>query len=254
LGHTEYGLSNTEIDKFFHEAGIIDKHGPDTKWKRLYHNFINHQKFQGSNGKIVQFIQSALSPARNLNKKDRHLLFVNELNKALSFEGYYVSESGKINRASTKTTTISEAEARAKELSQRLITRDIHSRVLYYCKAELLAEDYFHATHEAVKGVFSRIRDMTFIEEDGHKLIDATLLSQTNNTPPVLIINSYQSLSHIAEQKGFATLLKGMYGMFRNPTAHEVRTKWTMTKEDAEDILSMVSLVHRRLDKSQKIR
>ena len=36
--------------------------------------------------------------------------------------------------------------------------------------------------------------------------------------------------------------------MFRNPTAHAPRVQWEMTREDAEDLLSLVSLIHRRLD------
>lgn len=36
--------------------------------------------------------------------------------------------------------------------------------------------------------------------------------------------------------------------MFRNPTAHEARALWAMDQDDAEDLLSMVSLIHRRLD------
>ncbi|WP_348630827.1 TIGR02391 family protein [Mesorhizobium sp. M4B.F.Ca.ET.203.01.1.1] len=50
------------------------------------------------------------------------------------------------------------------------------------------------------------------------------------------------------EQKGFGNLLKGTFGMFRNPMAHEARINWAMSKEDAEDLLSLVSLIHRRLD------
>jgi uncharacterized protein (TIGR02391 family) len=36
--------------------------------------------------------------------------------------------------------------------------------------------------------------------------------------------------------------------MFRNPAAHEAKIFWEMTKEDAEDLLSLVSLIHRRID------
>ena len=45
--------------------------------------------------------------------------------------------------------------------------------------------------------------------------------------------------------------VKGTFGMFRNPMAHEARVKWVMTKDDAEDLLSLVSLTHRRLDASR---
>jgi hypothetical protein len=34
--------------------------------------------------------------------------------------------------------------------------------------------------------------------------------------------------------------------------AHEARINWPMTKEDAEDLFSLVSLIHRRLDAARK--
>ena len=43
-------------------------------------------------------------------------------------------------------------------------------------------------------------------------------------------------------------LVKGVFGMFRNPTAHEARVLWRMSKEDAEDLLSIASFIHRRID------
>jgi len=43
-------------------------------------------------------------------------------------------------------------------------------------------------------------------------------------------------------------LVKGTFGMFRNTTAHEARILWAMDKVDAEDLLSLASLIHRRLD------
>jgi len=32
--------------------------------------------------------------------------------------------------------------------------------------------------------------------------------------------------------------------MFRNPTAHEARILWSMSKEDAEDLLSIASAIY----------
>lgn len=34
----------------------------------------------------------------------------------------------------------------------------------------------------------------------------------------------------------------------RNPQAHDLRSKWTMTEQDALDVLGTLSLIHRRLD------
>lgn len=64
----------------------------------------------------------------------------------------------------------------------------------------------------------------------------------------MLVINPRQTVSEKSEQSGFANLVKGAFGMFRNPTAHEAKVHWTMTEADAEDLLSIASLIHRRLD------
>ena len=43
-------------------------------------------------------------------------------------------------------------------------------------------------------------------------------------------------------------LIKGVFGTFRNTTAHAPKITWTINKQDALDILSMISLIHRKLD------
>jgi len=68
--------------------------------------------------------------------------------------------------------------------------------------------------------------------------------------PPLLAINARATPSERSEQSGFANLVRGTFAMFRNPTAHEPRIHWPMSKSDAEDLLSLVSLIHRRLDTS----
>jgi len=99
---------------------------------------------------------------------------------------------------------------------------------------------------EAVKSVGEKIRDKTGLTDNGGTLIDRAL----GGTPPMLTINALLNESEISEQRGFANLVRGVFGMFRNPTAHAARITWDMSKEDAEDLFSIVSLIHRRLDKA----
>ena len=54
------------------------------------------------------------------------------------------------------------------------------------------------------------------------------------------------------EQKGFAHLLVGLFGAVRNPLAHAPKTNWPMSEQDALDILTLVSLIHRKLDRTLK--
>ncbi|TAV10231.1 TIGR02391 family protein [Rhizobium leguminosarum] len=82
------------------------------------------------------------------------------------------------------------------------------------------------------------------VTDDGGGLVDHAF---TGN-PPMLAINSLLTESEKSEQKGFANLLKGTFGMFRNTTAHAAKVNWMMSKADAEDLFSLVSLIHRRID------
>jgi len=43
-------------------------------------------------------------------------------------------------------------------------------------------------------------------------------------------------------------MLRGIFGAFRNPTAHEPRVTWFLSEQDALDALSAMSLLHRKLD------
>ena len=122
--------------------------------------------------------------------------------------------------------------------------RDVHAEVIQYCRAELLEDNYAYAVLEATKSVFDRVRDLTEFTDDGAQLMDKAFGGGT----PILAINALTSESEISEQRGFVNLAKGVYGMFRNPTAQEARIKWSMGRADAEDLLSLVSLIHRRLD------
>jgi uncharacterized protein (TIGR02391 family) len=47
-------------------------------------------------------------------------------------------------------------------------------------------------------------------------------------------------------------LVKGLYGTIRNPLAHNPKAEWGMTEQDALDILTMISLVHRKLDQAHR--
>lgn len=168
----------------------------------------------------------------------RHLL-----SRALALCGMEMRESGTL-APGEKVTTVAEAQTRADALRAGLLRREVHDEVLRFCRAELLVDDHFHAVLEAVKGLAARLRNLGGIDADGAQLVDGVL----GGTSPLVRINPLLTASQRGEQAGFANLLKGLFGMFRNPTAHEARVLWPMSRLDAEDTLSIVSLAHRRFD------
>ena len=48
-------------------------------------------------------------------------------------------------------------------------------------------------------------------------------------------------------------MLVGLFGAVRNPTAHAPKIYWSMTEQDALDILALVSFIHRKLDNAKNI-
>jgi uncharacterized protein (TIGR02391 family) len=243
LGDTDQGLTGSEIQHLLATARIEDVDPGITKRKRLYNAFANDQNKRQHRRHILEFIRRAMKPELFIRQPERFEPLRANLNQALAFAGLAVAESGALGFAA-RAETLSAARRRAQELRADLARRDVHPHVLQFCREELLADDYFHAVLEAVKSVMDKLRDRTGLTDDGNTLVERAL---TGN-PPMLAINVLQSESEKSEQKGFANLVRGTVGMFRNPTAHAPRIHWSMTKDDAEDLLSLISLIHRRLD------
>lgn len=120
----------------------------------------------------------------------------------------------------------------------------MHTQVLDYCRAELIEENYFHAVLEATKGVAERIRQLTDLHSDGADLVTEAFAIKS----PILALNPLVTETEKSEQKGFTNLLIGIFGAIRNPLAHAPKAVWPMTDQDALDILTLISFVHRRLD------
>lgn len=242
LGDTDVGLKGHEIAMLIATCKMVDP-GEITKRQRIYNAFAEAQNRKQDRRLILGFIRHSMKPARYSREPHRFEPLRAKLNQALAFAGLVVVESGEIQTAEVAE-TLPEAQRRARELRTDLETRGVHPDVLRFCRAELLAGDYFHAVLEAVKSVADKMRARTGLTDDGAPLVDRAL----GGDQPMLAINARASVSERGEQNGFANLIKGTFGMFRNPTAHEARIHWSMSKSDAEDLLTLVSLIHRRLD------
>lgn len=245
LGNTSHGLTGSEITKYLEECSVPDSGLNSTKWKRLYDSLSQKQKSDRCANNVLSFLQHVMRPSRYFDNQEWFEEIRAKLNKVLSFEGLEIEETGNVKRVH-KTKTIAESEARATKLKQNLLSRRVHPDVLYCCKAELLVDNYFHAVFEATKSIAEKIRIKTGLSSDGAALVDEAF--SFNNRIPHLALSSLQTESEQSEQKGFANLLKGVFGTFRNTTAHAPKVTWVIEEQDALDILSTISLIHRRLD------
>lgn len=239
LGECGYG---SDISRVLKARGLADRSGQSTKWRRLYWVFLDIQRRDKCANGILAFISSFLAPVRFVDRQDEFEGHRTDLNRILAFSGIEYGSDGHF-RTRDLAQTIEEAERRANAIRAKFRGRRLHSEVRKYCEAEMMVEDYFHAVFEAAKGLAQRIRNMSDVGYDGARLVDAVFSIEQ----PLLAINTLRTETERSEHKGFAQLLKGCFGAVRNPLAHEPRVLWK-GEDDAADYLSLISLLHRKLD------
>jgi len=250
LGDTETGLTGSEIGRYLRECGIADPNPAMTKRIRLFDALVARQRSDGCAKNICAFIQRVMNPVLHVHSPDYFKKKQAELNRVLSFEGLRLSDEGKLESCK-QAHTISDAEAAAGQLRRKLIERGVHPDVLTFCRAELVEGNYFHAVLEAAKSVAQKIRDKTGLGGDGGELVDEAF-GIGKKAYPVLAFNALATDSEQSEHKGLMNLMKGFFGTFRNPTAHAPRIAWKVTEQDALDMMTVASLLHRRLDEAVK--
>ena len=245
LGNLSTG---SQIDDFFFKANVWDESGQSTKWRRLAWVFEDQQHRSGHAGVALQAVRSFLSPVSYVKNPEAFRIAHREINAVLRFAGVEYLENGDFREVS-KTESLDDATARVEAIRDKFSTREIHPEVLRYCTAELMADNYFHAVLEAAKGLAHRIREMSGVDGDGARLVSRAF----DGEKPILRFNPLETETHRSEHRGFVELLKGCFAAIRNPIAHEPRIHWE-GEENAADFLSLISLLHRKLDDCETLR
>jgi len=243
IADTGTGLTGTEIEELLRRLNIEDLSPGIKKSKRLFVALENKQISDNCGNKVIEFIQEAMAPVRYIKNSEVFKIRQEHLNTVLMFCSLKIHDDGKV-RLTDKVKTLSEAQKRAKNLRAILIDRNVHTDILQFCREELLQDNYFHAVFEATKSIAEKIRYKAKLKSDGSALVDESF----GGNNPILAINTLRTETEKSEQKGFAHLLKGIFGTFRNTTAHAPKIKWEISENDAIDLLTFISYVHRRLD------
>jgi uncharacterized protein (TIGR02391 family) len=247
LADTYTGLTGSEIAHTLAQIGVDDTDPAMTKRKRLYNALVNDQNRRQSGNMVLSFIATALQPTRYINKRELYESMLRSVNTVLAFQGLEFREDGEFHSIKP-VSTLTEAEKRAQKLKASVFDRKLHNDLLRFCRTELLQDNYFHAVLEATKSIASKVRSMTGLSSDGAQLIDAAF----GGSNPLLKINAFKTDTEKSEQRGFTNLAKGLFGIFRNPTAHAPKIEWNLEEQDALDLFTLASYVLRRIDNIYK--
>lgn len=242
------GLSGSEITTLLSVSGVPDVDpNASNKRKRLWAALMTQQQRNQAANCIIRFITEAMAPGRYVQDRARFEALKDAINEPLALLGLRVNEAGKLARGA-RASNLDEVARLAGRLQGELRRRGVHPQVIKYCEEEILRQSVFHAVFEATKGLAERLREMSGSTLDGADLVDHCF--STRRPPPLVRINGFTTESEISEHKGFANLLKGVFGTFRNPPAHTPRATagWRIPEPDALDLFSTLSFMHRRLD------
>jgi uncharacterized protein (TIGR02391 family) len=247
IGDTATGLTGKEIGRLLVQHGLSDP-GPITKKDRLYAALGEQQQRDGCANNVLAVVRSFLDPVNYLDKTEQFEERRGAVNGVLAFVGISVEPDGSlVSRPAT--TTLTEAERRARKLRNELVRRGAHAEVLLFCQAELVKENYFHAVLEASKSIAARLRGLTGSTLDGGRLLDQVLEPGTVGIP-IVAFNSLTTETDRSEHRGLTLMIRGLFSAFRNPTAHEPKILRPINEQDATDLLTTVSLIHRALDRA----
>ncbi len=243
--------TGSQLTSILVQAGVqaFDPGQPTTKWYRIFESVSKQQTFQGDGRPLIKTLSVAFDP-RNLTScpPDSDVSSArNDVNTIMSLDGLMVRDDGKVARVS-KANTLDEARQRSNQLRAFLQQRGAHHEVLKYCRPELLKNDndYYEAVYESIKGLAERVRQITDIDLDGRQLFQTVFSTKT----PKLRVNDCATETERNEQTGIRLLAEGLFAAVRNPISHKPRLKWYLNEQDALDYLSVVSFLHRKIDKA----
>ena len=247
LAQTDWpGLSNTEIDQLLSQLRLGARDTSLNKRSSLFYALFNAQVPNQTGQPVLRFINAAMAPIRYTGDPKRFEELRAQLNEVMIFHSLSVSEKGRLTRASSGASTVSEGAKLAGRLHAELRHRGAHHLLFRYCNEELVTRSLFHGLSEAAKSIPDRVRETTGLAGDGSALYDQVF--GTNTQRPKLFINGFVTDSDISEHRGFKNLLLGVHGHYRNPRAHSPRINADERVEDFYDAMSLFSYIHRRLD------
>jgi len=236
--------SGSEITGFFHKVGFSKiHHDGSTKWRFVYTALEQIQNLKDGPHEIAKIIEQLCDPQEYFGNAEGHKQIVNQINEILRFYGLTMNvKDGKI-----LVTDEADAILHSRETGEAKLfnSRRFHPEVVKHARLLFLEGHHFHAVFECCKAFDKYVREKSKIDKHGFKLMSAAL-SLTGS----LKLNRQQAETERNEQEGLMHLCMGLMKAIRNPEGHEPELDWPITKEDALDILSLVSFLYRQVDKT----
>ncbi len=236
--------TGSEITGFFRKAGFPEiRHDGSTKWRFVYNALEQLQTGAYGPYNVAKVIEQLCDPEEYFGSGEAHREVMAEVNEIVGFYGLSVDErKGKIFKVERKEAAL---RSRESEDARAFDARDLHPDIRKHAHLLFLEGRHFHAVFECCKAFDKYMREKSRIPKHGSELMSGAL-----SLSGPLKLNAQQSESERNEQEGVMHLCMGLMRAIRNPESHEPERDWPITKEDALDILSLISFLYRRIDEA----
>lgn len=231
------------LTSFFHKCGFPQYvHNGATKWR-----FVNealHEIQNSSNGtyNILKIIKVLCSPEEFYSKAEDYRRTLDIVNEVLEFYGISINDESDIVNLSEKRTMPYEKE---NEDMKYFSSRSFHSKINKHSRDLFVSGNYFHAVFESCKAFDKYVKEKSCVDKHGSDLMSAAL-----SLKGTLKLNRQSTETERNEQEGLMHLCMGLMRAIRNPESHEPKLDWDLNREDALDILSLLSFLYRQIDKT----
>jgi uncharacterized protein (TIGR02391 family) len=234
--------TGSEITRLFQRSGYRDiAHDGGTKWRFAAAAFEQLQARSGGKPHgVLKVIETACNPQGWINRREYFERFLGSVNSVLEFYGLRAADNGTLIFTGEQATTV----RRAKTPDESAFDgRCFHPHVVRHGRSHFARGAYFHAVFECCKAFDTAVRDNTGIAKSGQPL-----MSEALSPSGPLKLNSQRTQSEKDEQLGIMFLCMGLMNAVRNPQAHEPELNWPMTRDDALDVLALISFLFRKLE------
>jgi uncharacterized protein (TIGR02391 family) len=238
--------TGVQLAEFFKKAGFphYSHDGRSTKWVFVYG--ILQEIQSGNNGltNVMRIIEQLCEPQEYFGIAAAYESVLKEVNEVLNLYGLIVKKNGKI-AATDKTDTI--LLSHEDEDAKLFDSRSFHPEIEKHGQSLFLQRQYFHAVFECCKAFDKYVREKSKLDQLSGAGLMGTAFSLEKGR---LRLNALQTQTERDEQEGLKHLCMGLVNAIRNPGGHEPALDRPMTREDALDILSLISFLYRQVDKT----
>lgn len=236
--------TGTEITALFKRSGApFIVHDGSTKWRFVLDAFEQLQSQAGNDATpVLRVVKEMCQPIGYVNDPEHYAQLLGKVNIILAFSGLKALEDGRLVPTDTRARTLSEVNS---EDERAFAARKFHPQVVAHGQYVFTRGAYFHAVFECCKAFDSAVRSNSGLPSSGRALMTQAL---SENGP--IKFNSQQTMSQKDEQQGLMHLGVGLMAAVRNPQAHEPEKAWPISRDDALDLLGLISFLFRKLEQA----